>query len=36
MRVLITSISGYGHLQPLLPLENALSDARQDLRKQSI
>ena len=27
MRVLITSISAYGHLQPLLPLAKALSDA---------
>lgn len=31
MRVLITSLSGYGHLQPLLPLANALSDARHDV-----
>jgi MGT family glycosyltransferase len=31
MRVLITSISGYGHLQPLLPLAKALSDARHDV-----
>ena len=31
MRVLITSIAGYGHLQPLLPLANALSDARHDV-----
>ena len=31
MRVLITSISGYGHLQPLLPLANALVDARHDV-----
>ncbi len=27
MRVLITSVSGYGHLQPLLPLARALADA---------
>jgi UDP:flavonoid glycosyltransferase YjiC (YdhE family) len=27
MRVLITSVSGYGHLQPLLPLASALADA---------
>jgi UDP:flavonoid glycosyltransferase YjiC (YdhE family) len=27
MRVLITSVSGYGHLQPLLPLAKALVDA---------
>jgi UDP:flavonoid glycosyltransferase YjiC (YdhE family) len=26
MRVLITSVSGYGHLQPLLPLASALAD----------
>lgn len=31
MRVLITSVSGYGHLQPLLPLAKALSDARHDV-----
>src|SRR6266480_5580147 len=27
MRVLITSVSAYGHLQPLLPLAKALADA---------
>src|ERR1700736_5073280 len=27
MRVLITSVSGYGHLQPLLPLAKALAEA---------
>jgi hypothetical protein len=27
MRVLITSVSAYGHLQPLLPLAKALTDA---------
>ena len=27
MRVLVTSIPGYGHLHPLLPLANALKDA---------
>ncbi|GAC1356032.1 MAG: glycosyltransferase [Ktedonobacteraceae bacterium] len=27
MRVLITSVSGYGHLQPLLPLASPLADA---------
>src|SRR5712691_10307129 len=31
MRVLITSLSGYGHLQPLLPLANALSDAHHEV-----
>jgi UDP:flavonoid glycosyltransferase YjiC (YdhE family) len=31
MRVLITAVSGYGHLQPLLPLANALVDARHDV-----
>jgi UDP:flavonoid glycosyltransferase YjiC (YdhE family) len=31
MRVLITSISGYGHLQPLLPLAKALSDAHHEV-----
>ncbi len=27
MRVFITSISSYGHLQPLLPLAKVLADA---------
>jgi UDP:flavonoid glycosyltransferase YjiC (YdhE family) len=31
MRVLITSISGYGHLQPLLPLAKSLSDAHHEV-----
>jgi UDP:flavonoid glycosyltransferase YjiC (YdhE family) len=31
MRVLITSVSGYGHLHPLLPLATALSDARHEV-----
>jgi UDP:flavonoid glycosyltransferase YjiC (YdhE family) len=31
MRVLITSVPGYGHLQPLLPLANALIDAHHDV-----
>jgi UDP:flavonoid glycosyltransferase YjiC (YdhE family) len=31
MRVLITSISGYGHLQPLLPLAKALAEARHEV-----
>ncbi len=31
MRVLITSISGYGHLQPLLPIANALIAAGHDV-----
>src|SRR2546427_8433646 len=31
MRVLITSIAGYGHLQPLIPLAKALADARHDV-----
>jgi UDP:flavonoid glycosyltransferase YjiC (YdhE family) len=31
MRVLITSISGYGHLQPLLPLAKALVEARHEV-----
>jgi UDP:flavonoid glycosyltransferase YjiC (YdhE family) len=31
MRVLFTSITGYGHLQPLVPLAKALSDAHHDV-----
>jgi UDP:flavonoid glycosyltransferase YjiC (YdhE family) len=31
MRVLVTSITAYGHLQPLLPLAQALSDAGHDV-----
>jgi UDP:flavonoid glycosyltransferase YjiC (YdhE family) len=31
MRILITSISGYGHLQPLLPLAKALIDAHHEV-----
>jgi UDP:flavonoid glycosyltransferase YjiC (YdhE family) len=31
MRVLITCVSGYGHIHPLLPLARALSDARHDV-----
>jgi UDP:flavonoid glycosyltransferase YjiC (YdhE family) len=31
MRVLITAVSGYGHLQPLLPLAKALLDAHHDV-----
>ena len=31
MRVLISCVAGYGHLQPLLPLARALSEARHDV-----
>ncbi len=31
MRVLITSVSAYGHLQPLLPLAKALAEARHEV-----
>src|SRR5579859_7694013 len=31
MRVLVTCISAYGHLQPLLPLAQALVDAGHDI-----
>lgn len=31
MRVLVTSVAGYGHLQPLLPLAAALVDAGHDV-----
>lgn len=31
MRVLIVTISAYGHLQPILPLAKALSDARHEV-----
>lgn len=31
MRVLITSVTGYGHLQPLLPLAKALSDTSHEV-----
>jgi UDP:flavonoid glycosyltransferase YjiC (YdhE family) len=31
MRMLITSVCGYGHLQPLLPLVKALSDAHHEV-----
>ncbi len=31
MRVLITSVSDYGHLQPLLPLAKALAEARHEV-----
>jgi UDP:flavonoid glycosyltransferase YjiC (YdhE family) len=31
VRVLITAVSGYGHLHPLLPLARALSDAGHDV-----
>jgi UDP:flavonoid glycosyltransferase YjiC (YdhE family) len=31
MRVLITSVSAYGHLQPLIPLTKALAEARHEV-----
>ena len=31
MRVLVTSVSAYGHLQPLIPLAKALVEARHEV-----